>query len=1546
VQMTDSNILPRGFGTLSFNARLAQTIGFEDFVYYEGVTPKSLTNYTFVARGAFDTSNNTAFRGKASLSLVAHYRPKIGCYEFRVEQVQANNNTNPSGINNRSQRFSLYRWRVGDDGTIEPTLLGSYMNDSFNIPNTSGSTGTYMPLYISVSNDVSGAVCIMAGVCREGVSASSNTGTESGKNFYSLCYKDTSSYKITSGTYGCLSANCPAKMIRPFHYDKPVPFLNAGPAANTIDRYSNNAITFPGTKQDCYAELLTTDLEDLTWATTPGRFVNFADSGSVYGFTAPTTAVTQKLIVYTVPVSEVSSATASKDWKWTAVTNIVVSGFGSNGKLTAYNVPLYVAEDSYIKIAVDGKPTDTRRDVVIDSLTVTAWRGASWNEDIDDLITYAPNNFEPSEIRCNFNEFSFFDAWVTNITVTGNTKTNALLLSARRTPAGGVCGIKSPLMNGEPLGSDKGSRGIGLGMVSFSYRNAQPNVNLLVQIATNGVGSANMATINNLSEDNWVTWTNVSFSAGSGRPSSGVASVYLGLHGVEGALRVIMDPAVVNAVSKQLNPSLFGDIFITGIKCTDEPELDDSSWWGWNLRGVGISSASGSDEENRMYLPDMTQSADELGMSMALNNSVSVDTYDEDSETYKANMPFVQTPVFGTNLVGEIMFRARKYGYSDAATDAQDAYVTLLGAKEDAPEKFTEITNFCVNAKTFKTYSYKTEPGVDYAAFRLAVSGVDGVDRAGIWPGSGSPVRVILDEVLVTEAVRAKMGFRNVGAFRGYPGTRNFIMNDLLIVPNVPSEQEQPLCNETWGVQCEIYKELLPDEIDLGRTPNVRLHYFEGKLPWGWNNWKTKESAKTVRLTLATDSTEDNLVYRSSNKSLPANVIAPIATSGVTYQYMLEVEFWQVGSTVPSTNWLTSAQWTKPEWYNQIDFNAEGGAFSAYTILDTVAPHWAWINEVNLFDEYDMDLQNSEVSNQYIEVAVPAEADISGWKIKMLEAVGGHGEVVTNTLAVFGENGLSGTKPGLLGMDANKVYRVIATPKVSSQYLRKSDGTLDGTWQVQIPTSTISAAGEILGIQPFGLQLVRASDIVEHEIVCIGTNWWGNSVNYGGSYHPTNTVNTLNKSVKGANFFYVGADEGGDGRSVDVFKERGETVDSWTNRWVKTPGRINTDENGKKQDIDPNHPTPNGDTIIVYCNLDTTMGERLTQTAGDVVDSPRNEIQYLVKGSELGLTIRYKAAPWFKLESVTTNMVGSAVSTEIPFTTISEAERLYETVVGIGASNNFSVVAKPNVQDKLRELGLGDDNRYTDAVVDWLSGGRTLKGEFANDDGEIRLAEYRGLNGSFITNLTLTSMYWLDMDPTAGGLALYGGMSSAPTPRTYEYFDGYMIDETGAEVANYSSFTNLRMNVKMWITNENDNTAWAPYTLRGVRPGETTVGSKFSLKQWAADTNVTFKITGLLGNGLVSSSDRNAWVPLRWFVFRCDDDFVSTSFDENFETKIEIDDPYTPASPGYAAWRRWFELHGGKFGQGCNLFYFWSLDDVTKPIGFEMLEKENYYEYE
>ena len=757
--------------------------------------------------------------------------------------------------------------------------------------------------------------------------------------------------------------------------------------------------------------------------------------------------------------------------------------------------------------------------------------------------------------------------------------------------------------------------------------------------------------------------------------------------------------------------------------------------------------------------------------------------------------------------------------------------------------------------------------------------------------------RVLIDEVLVMEGIVATVSFRNVGAFRAG-------LEETTAVTNVPSAAQQPLCGEEWGVQCEVYASQLADEIDLSHA-RVRLWWYEDVSPWGFDNWKDLPAANRAWLMGASDS---NLVFRSGYFGASAAVM-PAQPRPKLVQYMLEVVYTADG--MPQTNWLSSAEWENPSWYAPLDANEDygkGGAFAAYNLLDTVAPGWAWINEANVFGNYDEDYNNTDRKLQFVEVAAPVDADLSGWTLRFLDAkMSGNpvrlNGVVTNDVAVFGES-LPGKKSKGVDTESKFVFHVVGSPHARGT-LDAADGRLDGTWNFRNSTES-AMSNELMAYYPLAIQLVRPSGVVEHEIVTLGTNDWA----YISSYNPDNAVELLNAYERGARFINVGMDSGGIpagndwSRSRGVSSGNGTALMQWNDTNLMTPGRINVG-----QIIPDGVPTPRGSALVIYSMI---KGGDLTQTFAAATDTTEAVTLVYKKGSAEGTNITYRTTRWHEMGLVTVN--GKTV-TPTPTGNLRE----WTLEVGKATSNDVTVIASAQVNSSLAEIyGVPETSRYRDAIVSWLMRGTDAYGnEWHNPDATtLGLADRADQNGLVQTNLTLTEMYWFDIDPTWNDhdIKLNAGWTEVPVPMAGGY--------------------DMKGRMYMQITNTAaGGPGWSPYVLQGC---------DFENNSWAyADpsanwpwTNATFKVMGLLpvnGISILNAEERN-WVPQRWFVF------TPTSFDANHTSSIEMVDPCSAESPGYnAGWYDWAQKHG----RPSSMYFKWDIGDRSWPTAAEILKPEN-----
>ena len=1497
LQFTDAANMPRGLKAIRFTARLAQFVGFDTFAYWDetDVSKKEMKDYTFIAKAAFDTQSSTAFAGGASVSVLAYYRPKVGAYEFRLTQKTAvMKGTAPSGPG-KVRTLQLFRWSVdGGTGQLVSEQLGTdydvtWTDDENSSWLTTGdSSGAFFPqLFISCSNSTDKtATIIRAGVSRKGQMPGTTTAGDSA----CLTYTDNAASHLTGGTFGLGSASCPARFCGLYWYSKPAKGV-AAPKAATLTKTPNATPVWDGTQKECADAV-----RNYEWAMPADRF-EYAERESstkaLRGFKAR--IIPQKIEVYTAPG-------ATGKWGDKPINTFDVASFGASGLSATNTITLYATGDAMVKIKMTGTSVDPRCDVVIDDVELEQWRGESYDTpkrtpDFPQVEYGSPSNFV------------FTTAWI------NGDEEHSVKLSARRTTSDEASSLRSPLMDGLE------GRGIGLGFLSFAWKNAQTNASLLVQVATNETSKTALNTMSkSVSESYWSTVTNLDFSAmDPADRREGKLTVYLGLHGQPGVMRLVVDPELVKSVATNMNETAFGEVDIVSITCSDEPPIDERSWWGWNVRTT--------DEAPRIWLGDEPTTADPAGgMAFGLNNSVSEDVRREYGQAYNEHLPFLQTPALTQQLIGEVTFRARRYEKAGTDREGERTFVTLYGANDSAlPDRqWAPVTSWEVTNDVYETFTYRAQQGVRYAVLRLAVTGVKSVKDEGYMPKSKptdvgwTPLRVLIDEISVFESVEARVAFRNVRAFR-------YHLEDTLAVEDIMDKAEQPLCRESFGVQGEIYAAQLGDEVDLSRS-KVRLWWYPRATPWGFQNWRSNPDAKSAWLA---ESSDTKGVYRSSYLSCPAAVIEPVQNRA-TMQFTMEVIWKSAKDGTENTNWLERADWVNPEWYAPVDLNDRAdGAFSGYTLLDTVAPGWAWINEVNLFGQFVNGWNNSDRHKQFVEVAAPGDADLSGWKIRFINAQANDSRIVTNDAAIFGID-LPGLKKGQKGLDPDSkyVFHVVGTPE-SPGFLDASLGQVDGYWRTEeYPDSkAITPQGELKAYEPVSVQLVRPTGIIESEITGIGTNYYWSTP----ERNPVQHVDYLNAHEPGGHWIYVGADDtGGDGgdetawsHSLGVFADTGASPVQWNAINAMTPG-----EKNQGQVVPPDWPRPLGSSIVIYSFLE---GGHLWQQLGDA--EPTNQTLTLVfrKGDENGTNITYRADPWYWIGAVTNN--GVDVTSKVT----PSGEREWTLNVAKGVSNDVTVVASAGIDPRLElEYGIPPNDRYRQAIVDWLSSGVNMAGQPWHDPSatELGLADFAGADGVVVTNLNLREMFWLDIDPTWPTHTMcLKGYIEPPVPKPDRPSAGY---------------TNVITKVFMMITNRATNQAWAPYVLRGS-------DTSFTSWQYAEDGpherewgDESFKVTGILVNGPREEGDfsRKNWLPLRNFVFDGEPGVDgapprSKSFGADFKSEIELGDPYKKNNtPGYSAgWYDWVQKHGW-----CPVFWSWDLDDRTRPQSIEVLKPTNLYQ--
>ena len=1473
VQFIDKSPTPGGLDTVSFNARLAQFSEFSDISWsWEHIMSK---NYTIAALGCFDESAKfDGFSGEASVSLIAGYVPGVGCYEYRITicNVDADEGTDPNVAKRRyaTCRHAIYKWTVSGNSYVATPLADfigtegekdAWWWDAQNktradivkeLPLGKGGSN-YSGMYMSFSNEAN-KVIITAGVSAQEGNKVGGDGAftfDVEKKFLQIGCTDTSPL-ARFGTFGALSRNCPARILYPRVYTNSTVAIPSVGTTNNLSGISNDRCRWKGS-----VPLLTNKVYEVQrprfdyWAHQPGRMEAFQGSTSTqpWGIQAVTN-ISQTVRIQTLPVG-------SED-EWTDLGTFKVNSF-SFGIPSVTN--LHSSVPCWVRFANGGDSSDTvRTDIVIDNIKLTQWCGQ------DGSVTNA------SSANGYYYDFYHTAAWISNRVTkvaTNKSETNRVaLLAPRRSPSGThPVGIRTPYLHG-------------LGAIFFTYRDCGEDAELALECWKGNYTDLNRRSAEAEGSDGWQNLTNWTFTAGE----SGTKSFYLGERAPSnGVFRIVIPQKnVAKAWTNDTYDVNWGAVTITDIWCLDEPEFDSHSWWGWNFLTTGWNDGKGN---GYAAIEDYRD-----GNSGVLNNTLAENTLvTGDQSDYKGNSPFIQSPTLSSRNIGEVSFRAKRDPkYSSGC-------VTVWGAKKgdyQSGESWTAVTNIVVDSPFFERFTVKCAEEEQFAAIRLGIAGVDGIDeRFEMKPAKGaeypSPLpRVVLDEIVIRERVKPEVGFR-----LDYARPFRLGLSEATAVLDIASRDQQPLLGEQFGFQAEVEVTGLADEVDLGHAPEVYLSFYPSSEPWGYTNWKDAPGAVTNILLAAAEGT--NLVYRSTG-SVPLSLAGPYeAEDALGYrivQYYFTVKYWDKGGDSHQTD-IGPSQWEMPSWYFGFDDpnEVEGAKFSPFALLDTVSPGRAWFNEINFSDE------NGNNAKQFVEICFPAGYDMTGWRIYRYDAWG-----YPSFLASLGITGTVPSTKQATGGDPNFAFLTLTSAN-------KAHPDADANWS--------SGAGSLSASDCYGFQLVRPSGVIEHQVVVQGLLGDGR---YSRDKTGTNVVAVLERLV-GGEWDFAGADTNAAIKSTGVFQNAGAAPGDWNDIMDMTPGKLNCPGNIP----DGWFLAPGGTNV--WLTLTTTGNLVWIVDAGESVAA-----KTMIVPQDVETNIVFATAPWHVLSSLlrdtTSEVASDAVRSEGTGGTNMWTYTFKESV-----KNSATLVASAGPDpDVLLRGNLDPADPYTPAVMNWLLGG-TSDGEPFGGSEISTNSFFCGLSaGGLRAYLPLKDRYWLDMDPTVD-CDLYGGMGGpenldkpVPTPPVVTEVRR-SPSVTGVWPV---KVTNRVVTVSMFISNKVSNVVRAPNRLQGLGGEKSDV---VGAKNW---TSETFKVTMSLikpeGAGGIDVQS-NYW-PMASFVFG-PGSFNAPDSEHPFAARIEVLDPMSPSSPAYGY--GWWEYPGSTYG------YRWNLSHGTYYRDPSMLQSTN-----
>ena len=1481
---------PKGLENVRFTARIGQSIGYDSISYSDDNSKKK--DYTFVcpvsmSRSISDDTKAGDMSVGGAISLFAYYRESLGCYEFRVTRAASGTEV----------LMELFKWHPVDGAMEQERLCGQRFNssvESMKLWNNSGEvTPKYFGMFISVKNE-SGQTKVWGGLGKDEWTVTDDTTTFSGSRqaangYGGLYYVDKDDDRLQSGSYGVAAKDCPAQFVRPRHYDWPVDSSAKGATdpkglSNTSTYKAKSGATgqyfkASGNRNFSFATDTTSpifDYQDITdgfWEL--GQQIERWDASR--GLRTPV-GLKQDVVVMLQDKS---------GGDWFEAGKVPVSGYA----LAEKTLPLHLTGDFNLRITTGKKAVD----VVIGEVKQRQWQGLDHEN-----LNYGSDQFVYTQGVVGSNDLR---------------RTKETLLQPSRGLVTKPLSVRSPVLSG-------------LGKVSFSYEDADKDAVVWVQVATNSVEynltgndgyNLSVKSVERGEPEPVGTWITVAKFGEDpdecpdgplGR--SGVRTVYLGWHDqanapVKGVFRVFIPPetvanALVVATNRTQNVD-YGRISVTGMTVTDEPGISERSWRGWNLRTIGgIDERGVLDTEGRMFLDDGLLSGDiGYGLTCGLNNSIN-DLADEDAETAAFNNPAVWSPTFEqtdgkSRSIGSVSFRARLYYAGDARETETGGIVSVYGATSALAENWTKLVDIRVTGSTFSNYTWTALGETRYRAMKLEVSGQAAKTR------NPDRDRVIVDEVVLTEKLDAKIGFEYVRPFRTN-------LYDPVVIEDIESPSEQPLVGESWGVQTKLRLEQLGRDVS---GLEVYLQTFTGESPWGYGMWKDRGS-KRMKLEPVGDPKDG--IFRSVGRTADA-LVQPVSKAS-TVQYMVILQYAGEGEETAVSQYVEKEDWAQPSWYWPVDLNEQYGGnrdpdkFSPYTILDTVSPGRAWINEVNWNDGPKEETGTSEtvVSNQFIEICVPSGVDMTDWYLRATDLNANQW-----TMAMFGQQ-LPVRK---ISGHATNGFEFVVVESPATQLaggVKDPDGqpVADGAWGSDGPNG--SAAGGTLNYSfPWQFELVRPSGIVEHQFVLQGTNEWADW-SFGGMYDGTNLVAKLNEKIPSTKRFYAAEETSKrrDGRAVGSAGVVGGNSDAnpppggegtWANRLRFTAGRLNEGQIIPKDWFI----APSGTNAWVYLSVE---GSHISQAIGD--DTNRYTMVLVPQGATTN--VLYTADPWYETATISVRDASGRTQT-VPW------HQPGESTYAFAPSGTVYITATEGFDSGLERFNIGLEpgkSKYSRAVVNWLA---KCWPDATPDD--IRLARYMNLvNENVITNLTLTEMYWFDIPPvnSEGNPSeesewwLRGGFWKI-RPQAYirEGFNGVL-------------YTNSQFDVRLYISNDWTRAAFAPPRLQGIANERSDEPETYS-GGW---TSVTFKIRGALING---EPGNKGFLPFRMFTFG-PGSFTGPADETPFMSTIEILDPFSSASPGHSyGW--------DKYPNTMPFWFKWSVDTDGVPDTVSTLKAKDTY---
>ena len=366
VALDKTSNMPRGIGTVTFGARVAQAPRFDDFaVYGDGA---SLEDYAVSAkitmsRQATSNWNPTDISpAQPSVSLIGYYREKKGCYEYRITRIASD-----------QLCCALYKWKPVSGSGMTAYLLASNVVTSVNnsayakpgpgqtsfsnfqnmlVPGSGeNAKASWTAAYLFLFNRGDGSVYLecMLSNSRNNKSILAESNDAKGNFKKVLVFTDSSDAPFLKGSYGVGSTDCNAS-FGDIRYHLPA---DGGNYSAGID-YAGTSVA--------------PEISGDDWAFYLDRWQQPKSTETEFG-TGSLNAV--------MPSSQTIRLQFKDDehgW-FDSGYEAIVTSYSTN----RYEFAPCVSPDYGVRLITGGNTYDeVRTDVVVDDVEITAWRAADY----------------------------------------------------------------------------------------------------------------------------------------------------------------------------------------------------------------------------------------------------------------------------------------------------------------------------------------------------------------------------------------------------------------------------------------------------------------------------------------------------------------------------------------------------------------------------------------------------------------------------------------------------------------------------------------------------------------------------------------------------------------------------------------------------------------------------------------------------------------------------------------------------------------------------------------------------------------------------------------------------------------------------------------------------------------------------------------------------------------------------------------------------------------------------------------------------------------